>query len=178
MEEETFGIPIYDPNETHSKIDELLGNKPNDLTVAFKKPTCPDCGKEFGFFFWKQHMPERYENYCKDCAYKHVQEDLAKDDSDDLLLELYEKLDSDSLYHFLSDEQRERAYNLYATKQEKEEHIKYFNEVKDLYNQAFELSTEHKTSVDFEFYALLLQRIDKSIEENSYKSDPRNIVFR
>ena len=178
MEEKTFGIPIYDPNETHNKIDELLGSKPDDIKVIFKRPICPECGKEFGFGFWRNNIPKNYENYCYDCAYKHIQEDLAKNDSDDLLLELYEKLDRDDLYHFLSDEQRERAYNLYVIKQEKEEHIKYFNEVKDLYNQAFNLSTEHKTSVDFEFYALLLQRIDKSIEKNSYKSDPRNIVFR
>ena len=174
MEEKTFGIPIYDPDKDHSKIDELLGSKPDDA-ITFKRPICPDCGKEHGFF---SLIPERYNIYCENCAHKHIQEDLAKNDSDDLLLELYEKLDRDDLYHFLSDEQRERAYNLYVIKQEKEEHIKYFNEVKDLYNQAFELSTEHKTSVDFEFYALLLQRIDKSIEENSYKSDPRNIVFR
>ena len=84
---------------------------------------------------------------------------------------------------------RDRAYDniyesAYSAAQEKYMHdlenaerIDY-EIVKDLYNQAFELSTEHKTSVDFEFYALLLQRIDKSIEENSYKSDPRNIVFR
>jgi hypothetical protein len=94
-----------------------------------------------------------------------------------LLVELYEELDHDNIYMFLTDGQIERARDLYDAKCEKEEHIKYFNEVKDLYNQAFELSTEHRTSVDFEFYALLLQRIDRSISENSYKRDPRNIVF-
>lgn len=171
MEEETFGIPIFDPAKD---IDKLLGSKSDDVR-PFKRPICPDCGKEHGLFC--SRIPERYNAYCEDCAHKHIQEDLAKENSDDLLVELYEELDHDNIYMFLTDGQIERARDLYDAKCEKEEHIKYFNEVKDLYNQAFELSTEHRTSVDFEFYALLLQRIDRSISENSYKRDPRNIVF-
>ena len=38
MEEETFGIPIYDPNKSQDEIDELLGSKPNDL-ITFKRPS-------------------------------------------------------------------------------------------------------------------------------------------
>lgn len=171
MEEKTFGIPIYDPNKD---IDELLGSKSDDV-ITFKRPTCPDCGKEHGLFC--SHIPERYNAYCEDCAHKHIQEDLAKENSDDLLVKLYEELDQDNIYMFLTDGQIERARDLYDAKCEKEEHIRYFNEVKDLYDQAFKLSKEQHTSVDFEFYALLWQRIDKSISENSYKSDPRNIVF-
>lgn len=174
MEEKTFGIPIYDPNKSQEEIDELLGGKSDDL-ITFKRPTCPDCGKEHGLFC--SRIPERYNIYCEDCAHKHIQEDLAKENSDDLLIELYEELDHDNIY-MLTNDQIERARDLYDAKCEKEEHIKYFNEIKDLYDRAFNLSTEHRTSVDFEFYALLLQRIDKTIEENSYKSDPRNIVFR
>ena len=174
MKEETFNISIYDSNEDHSKIDELLGSKSNDL-ITFKRPPCSDCGKEHGLFC--SRIPERYNAYCEDCAHKHIQEDLAKENSDDLLIELYEELNQDNIYMFLTDGQIERARDLYDAKCEKEEHIKYFNEVKDLYGRAFKLSKEHHTSVDFEFYALLWQRIDKSISENSYKSDPRNIVL-
>lgn len=174
MEEKTFGIPIYDPDKDHSKIDELLGSKPDDA-ITFKRPICPDCGKEHGFF---SLIPERYNIYCEDCAHKHIQEDLTKENSNDLLIELYEELNYKNIYTFLTDDQIKRARCLYDAKREKEEHIKYFTEVKNLYDQAITLSKECKTSVDFEFYALLLQRIDKSIEENSYKSDPRNIVFR
>ena len=174
MEEKTFGIPIYDPDKDHSKIDELLGSKPDDA-ITFKRPICPDCGKEHGFF---SLIPERYNIYCEDCAHKHIQEDLTKENSNDLLIELYEELNYKNIYTFLTDDQIKRARCLYDAKCEKEEHIKYFTEVKNLYDQAITLSKECKTSVDFEFYALLLQRIDKSIEENSYKSDPMNIVFR
>lgn len=175
MEEKTFSIPIYDPDKNHIEIDELLSNNSNDLTITFKKPTCPDCGKECRFY---SRIPKKYNLYCEDCAHKHIQEDLAKENSNDLLIELYEELNYKNIYTFLTDDQIKRARCLYDAKCEKEEHIKYFTEVKNLYDQAITLSKECKTSVDFEFYALLLQRIDKTINENSYKSDPRNIVFR
>ena len=152
-----------------------MGNKPNDLTFTLKKPICSDCGKECSFY---SHIPKKYNLYCEDCAHKHIQEDLTKENSNDLLIELYEELNYKNIYTFLTDDQIKRARCLYDAKCEKEEHIKYFTEVKNLYDQAITLSKECKTSVDFEFYALLLQRIDKTINENSYKSDPRNIVFR
>ena len=49
MEEKTFSIPIYDPDKNHIEIDESLSNNSDDLTITFKKPTCPDCGKECSF---------------------------------------------------------------------------------------------------------------------------------
>lgn len=174
MEEKTFSIPIYDPDKNHIEIDELLSNNSNDLTITLKKPICSDCGKECSFY---SRIPKKYNLYCEDCAHKHIQEDLAKENSNDLLIELYEELNYKNIYIFLTDGQIKRARDLYDAKHEKEEHIKYFTEVKNLYGQAISLSKECKTSVDFEFYALLLQRIDKTVSENSFKSDPRNKVF-
>lgn len=174
MEEKTFGIPIYDPDKNHIEIDELLSNDSNDLTITLKKPICSDCGKECSFY---SRIPKKYNLYCEDCAHKHIQEDLTKENSNDLLIELYEELNYKNIYTFLTDGQIKRARDLYDAKCEKEEHTKYFNEVKNLYDQAITLSKECKTSVNFEFYVLLLQRIDKTISENSYKSDPRNKIF-
>lgn len=52
MEEETFGIPICDPN----KIDELLGNKLSKDAIfnSIEYPKCKNCEKEFYRFFWKK----------------------------------------------------------------------------------------------------------------------------
>lgn len=139
MEEKTFGIPIYDPDKSRIEIDELLSNNSNDLTITLKKPTCSDCGKECSFY---SHIPKKYNLYCEDCAHKHIQEDLTKENSNDLLIELYEELNYKNIYTFLTDDQIKRARCLYDAKCEKEEHIKYFTEVKNLYDQAITLS-EH-----------------------------------
>ena len=164
----------------NDQIDKLLGIKPDDLSKALKPPTCPACGKEFGFFLGRRDLPEKYSRMCQDCAHKQILEDLKtfdKEAREKLLIELYEKLEQKSIYRTLPDEIFEEAQKLYEAKIKKEIHQKYIDEVKNLYKQAYENSLKSGESSDIEFYALLLQRIDSNIDKNSYKSDPRNIVF-
>lgn len=162
------------------QVDKLLGIKPDDFSKALKPPTCPVCGKEFGFFLGRLDLPEKYSGLCQDCAHKQILEDLKtfdKEAREKLLIELYEKVEQKSIYRTLPDNIFEEAQKLYEAKIEKETHQKYIDEVKDLYKQAYENSLKSGESSDIEFYALLLQRIDSDIDKNSYKSDPKNIVF-
>lgn len=164
----------------NDQIDKLLGIKPDDLSKALKPPTCPACGKELGFFLGRPDLPEKYSKLCQDCAHKQILEDLKtfdKEAREELLIELYEKVEQKSIYRTLPDDIFEEARDLYEVKLKKEEHQKYIDEVKGLYKQAYENSLKSGESSDIEFYALLLQRIDRDIGKNSYKSDPRNIVF-
>ena len=160
-----------------SKIGELLGLKPDNLSLAIQRPVCPSCGQEYGFFFWKRKKPKKYSKLCDKCVEKQIQEDLKGNDRKKLLLELYEQLDHNSLYRLLTNDDYEEARELYDAKLEEEDHQKYVDEVKALHAKAYEMSSKSGNGVDVEFYALLLQRIDKLIEDNGYKRDPRNIRF-
>lgn len=164
----------------NDQIDKLLGIKPDDLSKALKPPTCPACGKHFGFYSAKNLLPEKYRQFCINCAIKQVEQDIRASDKitrDALLLEIFEKVEKNRIFKFLPDDLYNEAAELYELEQDKRAHQKYIDEVKTLYKQAYENSLKSGESSDIEFYALLLQRIDNNIDKNSYKSDPRNIVF-
>lgn len=161
-------------------IKDLLDSKPSDLSNAITYPTCTSCGKHFGFYSAKNLLPEKYRQFCINCAIKQVEQDIRASDKitrDTLLLEIFEKIEKNRIFKFLPDDLYNEAAELYKLEQDKRAHQKYIDEVKNFYKQAYENSLKSGESSDIEFYALLLQRIDSSIGENSYKSDPRNIVF-
>lgn len=163
-----------------NKIDDLLSSKPSDLSNAITYPTCAFCGKHFGFYSAKNLLPEKYRQFCINCAIKQVEQDIRASDKitrDALLLEIFEKIEKNRIFKFLPDDLYNEAAELYKLEQDKRAHQKYIDEVKNLYKQAYENSLKSGESSDIEFYALLLQRIDNNIDKNSYKSDPRNIVF-
>ena len=159
--------PEKDSSVSRDKIDELLSCKPDKSKIKIEYPKCKACGKEFYYFFGRG-LPKKYDDLCDSCAKKQVQQ--VSDEKE--ILCLYESL-GEHCSNYLTSEQCHIAYQLMIEKKKAQEHKKYIEEIEGLASKAsYILTPEAK-----EFYALLLQRIDKTIGENSYKRDPRNIVF-
>lgn len=159
--------PYIDP------IDSILNSKPELVSICV--PVCESCSKEFHRFF-AYHMPEKYVKLCDECAKKQVESDLKCDSTrkETLLSFVRDKGERNIADQFLNREQLDEAYELLKEENRKLEHKKYQDEVREIYGKA----QQSGQPTDLEFYALLLERIDKKIAENSYKADPRNIVFR
>lgn len=122
--------------------------------------------------FFGRRLPSAYEQLCDDCARKEIQK--ITDDTE--LLAVY-KILGEYCDDYLSTNQLNKAWDLYQKEKVDLEHKKYITEIENLAKKAGYDDGDF-TSNFTELLALLLERIDKSISENSYKSDPRNIVFR
>jgi len=158
--------PEKDGSVSHDEIDRILGCKPDTIKIEY--PKCKTCGKEFYYFFGR-NLPEKYDGFCDSCAKKQIQQ--VSDEKE--LLSLYKSLE-DRCSYYLTSEQCHVAWQLYQDEQKALEHKEYVEKIERLASRAsYTMTPEAK-----EFYALLLEKIDKSISENSYKRDPRNIVFR
>lgn len=157
--------PGKDGSVSHDDIDRLLSCKPDKIEIEY--PKCKACGKEFYYFFGR-NLPEKYDGFCDSCAKKQIQQ--VSDEEE--LLSLYKSLE-DRCSYYLTSEQCHVAWQLYQDEEKALEHKKYVEEIESLAHEASYILTPGAK----EFYALLLQRIDETIGENSYKSDPRNIVF-
>ncbi len=157
--------PEKDGSVSQDKIDRLLSCKPDKIEIEY--PKCKACGKEFYYFFGRR-LPEKYDKLCDSCAKEQIQQ--VSDEKE--LLSLYESL-KEHCSSYLTSEQCHIAYQLMIEKKKAQEHKEYVEEIEKLASKAsYILTPEAK-----EFYALFLERIEKSISENSYKRDPRNIVF-
>lgn len=153
-------------------IDSLLssGQKPTSFWV----PKCESCGKEY-HRYCLNNLPTKYAKLCDECVKKQVESDLKCDSTrkETLLSFVRDENGRNTAYEFLSREQLDEAYELLNKENKELEHKKYQDEVREMYAKAIQSGKP----TDLEFYALLLERIDEKIAENSYKADPRNIVF-
>ena len=157
---------------TEDDVDRILNSKPSKDVIfnSIEYPKCKNCGKEFHRFFGRR-LPSAYEQLCDDCARKEIQQ--ITDDTE--LLAIYKILD-EYCNDYLSTNQLNKAWDLYQKEKVDLEHKKYITEIENLAKKAG-YEEGDLTSNFTELLALLLERIDESISDNSYRSDPRNIVF-